>query len=573
MRFVFLSMLALLLGGDLLTACSSPPAIPGAVRIRWTTDPETLDPLLASNQQAIEVMNLLHCSLLAADPQTRKLVPWLAETLPVIDRRNNVTRLTYTLRPEACWDNGQPVLARDVAYTLKVMNCPGLPTEFSRTQYGFVQAIELDSINSRRFTLVCASSSAEMLISSGDYAILPEYSLDPQGTLRTVPLALLKNSPLAAEQKFPALKAFARRYLQARHDRQPGCGPYSVTDWALNRFLRLARKPDWWGSKLRNAPAWLQANPRRLDYRIIPDNATALLALRRGDIDLYPMPPARDYHQLRQSRDTMQLAFRAADSYSMLTVGFNTEKPVLQAAATRRALSLLFDVEGIIQATQPDLAYRSVSLINPQDKGAYNSDLSLLPYSPALALQQLRAAGWQVHADRTLWRRGRQLATSITYLSSSPEQETIALQFHAAAKKLGIPVRLRPTESHLLQQQLAAGAMDMYIRPLSGSPFGYNFQPILHSSGISAYNYSRFRNPENDQLITAITVETNEKRRAQLLRRFQVVLRQESPLVVLFFTRHRLIASRGLLQVQATSIRPGYDVMRLKQDSLVPVYQ
>ena len=568
MKQVLIRLLALLLVGSGMLACSPSPPDPTAVRIRWANDPGTLDPLLVSTPQAIEVSNLLHCSLLLTDPESLQLVPWLAEALPVISRHNNRSRLTYTLRPEAVWDNGRPVLATDVAYTLKVLQCPGLPTEYTRVQYGFVQDIELDPTNPRRFTLVCASSTPEMLIASSDYAILPEYSLDPRGTLRAVPLPVLRQASQQAEQQFPTIRAFAARYRSARPESQPTGGPYRVTSWVRNRSLRLARKPQWWGNQLATAPPWLHARPARIDYQIIPDQATALLALRRGNLDLYPMPPARDYLQLQQKADTSALITRAADSYLMTIVGFNTEQPVLRDAATRRALSVLFDVDGLIQATQPTLAYRSVSLINPRDTLAYNATLPLLAYSPARALHELRAAGWQPRADQGLWRGGQQLAVSMTYLASNTDHESIARQFRAAARQIGIPVTLRPTESHLLQQQLAAGAMQMYVRYLAGSPISYNFAPILHSSGIALYNYPRFRSPENDRLIMAINEETEPRRRAPLVRRYQVLLRQEAPLVVLFFTRNRLIARRSLAPVQATRLRPGYDVLRLQPATL-----
>ncbi|MBC8082566.1 MAG: ABC transporter substrate-binding protein [Hymenobacter sp.] len=565
MKSFLFGVAALLLGCAGLTACSTSPTAPTAIRIRWTTDPQTLDLLLASNSQALEVINLLHCSLLVGDSRSRTFVPWLAQSMPIVSRRDSLTLLTYSLRPEATWDDGQPVLARDVAYTLKVLNCPGLPTEYMRAQYGFVLDIELDAANQRRFTLVCNGASQDVIMASGDYAILPERNLDPRGELRLVPLPLLRTDTAAAVRRFPALREFARRYQRARPDRQPGCGPYTLTAWESNRYLRLQRKPNWWARNVRNAPPWLQAHAARLDYRIIPDNATALLALRRGDIDLYPMPPARDFNQLRRSADTTRLTFQVADSYNMTTVGFNTQRPALRDPLTRRALSMLFDVPGLMRATQPELAYRSVSLISPQDKLSYNDSLPLLAFNPAGALQLLARAGWQRRPDGTWWRGGtRQLAFGVSYRAGDSEYETIALQFRAAAARIGILVRLLPTETGLLQQQLVAGDIDMYVRTFYGNIFGYNFMPILHSRGIGVINYTRFQDPESNQLIEAITAEQNKLRQARLLRRFQSLLRRESPLVVLYFTRHRLIASRRLRPVQATRVRPGYDALSLE---------
>lgn len=255
-------LFAFLIGLSGLAACTSAPTPPPAVRIRWTADPETLDPLSASTPQALEVVNLLHCSLLFANAESRQFVPWLAAAMPQASRNGSLTRFTYQLRPQAAWDNGQPVLARDVAFTLKVLNCPGLPTEYARAQYGFVTDIELDTADARRFTLVCRGASPDILVASGDYAILPESALDPRGELRSVPLPLLRTDTSAALRRYPALRTFARRYRQAqlaRHpERLPGCGPYTLAAWQNGRQLQLRRKSRWWADELPNAPSTLR---------------------------------------------------------------------------------------------------------------------------------------------------------------------------------------------------------------------------------------------------------------------------------------------------------------------------
>ena len=561
-------LFCLLLGCHALGVCSSSTRSADAVRIRWSTAPNTLDPLLASKPQELEVVNLLHCSLLTGEPRRQQIVPWLAQDLPTVEQRGALTLLTYQLRPEATWDNGQPVLARDVAFTLRVLNCPGLPTEFARALYGFVLDIELDPADPRRFTLACASSSSETIFASGDYSILPEYAFDPAGTLRAVPLALLRADTTTALRRYPALRAFAARYRQAqlgRHpERLPGCGPYQLTAWESNRYLILRRKPKWWADRVRRPPMWLQAHASRLDYQIIPDNATALLALRRGNLDVYPMPSARDFNRLQQSADTSHLVFHTADSYEMTTAGFNTRNALLRDRRTRQALRLLFNIPDLIRATHDGLAYPSASVISPQDTLAYNDSLAIPSFSPSGAERLLQKAGWQRGGDGSWWRgKTGPLALSISYETGIPEHETVALQFQAAAAAIGISVRLRPQEAGLLQQQLAAGNVDMYVRAATGNPFGYNFTPMLHSQGVGLYNYTRFSSPAADRLIGAITTERNPRQQALLLWRFQRLLQQETPLVVLYFTRNRLIASRRLRSVRAISIRPGYDVLSL----------
>ncbi|WBO83359.1 ABC transporter substrate-binding protein [Hymenobacter yonginensis] len=507
------------------------------------------------------------------EPDKQQIVPWLADSLPRIEQQGPLTLLHYRLRPEATWDNGTPVLAQDVAFTLRLLNCPGLPTELSRLQYGDILDIRLDASDPRRFTLVRASSSLDMVLASGDYSIVPEYALDPAGQLRAVPLALLKTDTVAAIRQYPAIRAFATRYRQAQlgqhPERLPGCGPYTVAAWRPNQYLRLQRKANWWANRLSRPGSWLQAKAAQLEYRVIPDDATATLALRRGNLDLYPMPSARIFTQLKNSADSTRLTFATADTYESTMAGFNTQHAFLRDAATRRALTLLFDVPRLIQATQPGLAYRSPSLISPRDKQAFNDSLALPQFSPTQAAALLQQAGWQKHPDGTWWKgRTGPLAFSISYRSEAAAHETVALQFREAADKLGIAVQLRPTETSLLQQRLAAGEVEIFIRTISGNPFAYNFKPILHSQGIGLFNFTRFSSPAADHLIEAIATANRLDVRNQLLHRFQRLLQQQAPLTILYFSRNRVVASRRLQPVQVTSVRPGYNALQLKLAAL-----
>ncbi|SHI65344.1 peptide/nickel transport system substrate-binding protein [Hymenobacter daecheongensis DSM 21074] len=557
-----------------LSVCSSPtPNHADTVRIRWARDPENLDPLVLPNAQAVETTNLLHCSLLTVDYAQKKFVPWLAETMPTVRRTDSLTLVTYRLRPEAAWDNGQPILASDVAFTLKVMSCPGLPNEAARAQFAFIESIQLDSLDRRRFTLAFRGKSPDLVQASGDYPILAEHQLDPRGQLRHISLAALRADTVqATPRRSASVTAFARGYAQknlGRHpENLPGSGPYVLKEWRAGRHVLLQRKKQWWGDRVPAAPPQLRAHPKTLDYQIITDDATALLALRRGDIDVYPMMPAKEFVRLRQNQKAGDLAFYTADSYEMLAAGFNMRQPALRDALTRQAFSHLFDIPGLIQASQQGLAYPSVSLVSPTAGPLYNDSLPLLTFDPQKAQALLTQAGWTRNSQG--WTRHpagaapQRLEPTFSYRAGEPAYEAVALQFRAAAAKIGIQVQPRPMEASLFSQQLRAGRLEIYLQSLSGNPFVYNFAPILHSQSTGWGNFTGFGTATTDQLIEAIAAEEDPARQAQLLRKFQRVLRQDCPLVVLYFLRYRLAAARRLTNLHVTGIRPGYEAAAIK---------
>ncbi|MBO2010561.1 ABC transporter substrate-binding protein [Hymenobacter negativus] len=550
------------------------------IRIRWAHDPETLDPLSLHNQAALDAYNLLNISLLQADASTQTLAPALAEALPSVQFLNDsITAIGYRIRSVAAWDSGQPVLASDVDFTLKLMLCPGLPNEVAQSQYHFIRALQVAANDPRRFSFLCRGRSIEYAHTTGDFFILPEAELDPHGSLRHFDLAdfQYRRAEIATDS---GIQTVVRHYLAAitsQATRQlPGCGAYQLVKWEKDRYITFHRKSHWWADQVRPTPFVLQARPQQLTYAIIPDAATATLALQRGEIDLYPRVPAHEFSRLRASSTAAKtLRFYTSDSHDVATAGFNTRHPILADAQTRRALSQCFDAAGLLRATQLGQGQPTVGLISPNDHLNYNDSIAPLPFVPKSAAALLRQAGWRPSRmgevmgwTRTPVRGPRQeLRLALRYRAGDELFATVALQFQAAAASIDVPVQLLPTESGAFSQALQTGDFDVYLRTLGGNPFMFNFIPILHTAGIGAGNASGYSTPASDQLIEAIAAADSKIRRAQLLRRFQAMMQDQSPMAPLFFLPNRVAASRNLTGIHVNSLKPGYSVMTLAWDS------
>lgn len=560
----FSAQILICFGLLLIGSCTTRRDPSDAIRIRWAHDPEILTPLALQSQAAMDASNLMHVSLLQANSLPLALEPALAAQLPTVARRgDSLTTFRYTIRPAATWDDGRPVLADDVACTLKLMNCPGLPNEIARNSFGRIRQIEPDPANPRAFTLVCEGQSPELLLITGDFFILSEASLDPQHRLRRYSLPELQHWP-ATQPPDSALQAVARHYQAAdlanHPERSPGCGPYRLTRWEKDRYLSFRRKDAWWGKTVKGLPLALQAHATQLDYLIIPDASAAALALRRGNLDVYPQFPAADFQRLTTNPAT-EVRLYVSDSYDIALAGFNTHHPALADALTRQALSRLFDTAGLLRGTQHGGGERTAGLVAPFDKTNYNDSLRPVPYDPSGARALLKQAGWQLHT--TGWRRpglkGEQhLQLTVRYRADDVLFTTAALQFRAAATALGIGVELRPTESALFSKAVAEGDFDIFMRTLRGNPFAINFTPLLHSNSSSETNATRFSNPVCDRLMDAIATTNDSLARARQLRKLQAVLQQQAPLVPLFFLPNRVAARRDCQGLYVSSLKPGF---------------
>ncbi|WP_035557432.1 ABC transporter substrate-binding protein [Hymenobacter sp. IS2118] len=550
----------------LAQSCAAPADKDPAIRVRWPNDPESLNPLQLPNQRAVDAANLLHISLLQGDFSTEAIAPALAETLPAMELvGDSLTRIMYRIRPAATWDTGQPVLATDVAFTLKLMFCPGVPNEASRLQYGFIQRLIPDPRDPRRFVLECRGQAAEYLLASGDFFILPEAALDPTGELRRFSLTQLQRR--APDAPAAGLAAVAQRYRALPPGKVPGCGPYQLKSWQKDRYLTFSRKPDWWGQRLRPQPLVLQARSPNLAFVIIPDANTASLALQRGDVDIFPQIPAREFARLRKAATTAPgLSFNSVPSYDVVVAGFNTRQPALADALTRRALSHCFNTAGLLQATQLGDGQATVGIISPRSRQNYNDSLTPVAFDLAKAGALMRRAGWRrAPGAAGGWTRTRtgskqpdQLRLALRYQADEATFATIALQFKAAAASLGIAVTLLPTEAGSLSTALRTSDFDMYVRMLRGNPFMFNFTPLLHSRAVGQSNVTGYSGAASDQLIDAIAAAENPARRAQLLRQFQALMQAEMPWVPLFFLPTRIAASHRLTGLNVSGLKPGF---------------
>jgi ABC-type transport system substrate-binding protein len=555
----------LLLGGLSLVAGGCGQATKTAhgptdpVRIRWAKDPESLSPLELANQNAIDALGLIIPSLLQADVESGKMAPYLVTDLPQVSQRGELTGYTFELRPEARWSDGRPVLASDALATYKFLFCPNVGAERAATELSFIESVEADEQNPRRFTIWCIGKNPAYVTATGDIAILPEQAIDPKGSLRPLSLAAIRKPSATVTGTLAEVTQHYNSLEVARHpERLPNCGPYQLTKWESGRTLTFTRKPIWWGEAVAGQPLWLQANAQQLRYDILPDEAAATLSLRRGELDVFPNVPASVYKSLKESPEaSKRLQFHSTLSHDVVVSYFNTSRPALADAATRRALASLFDASQLNQASQLGEAQQTVGIITPNDTGNYNDSLKVIAYSPEQTEAGLRQAGW-ARTPAGWVRKGVPLRLSLAYRAGDATYQLIGMQLRAAAQKVGIPVELKPAESTVLNKATRGGDFDMAVYTLKGNPFRFDFTGYLTKKGIGVSNIPRFSTPASDKLIEKLAAAETPEERRTLLRKFQTVMQQQMPLVPLFFVPVRVVAARELTGLHVNGLKPGF---------------
>ncbi len=553
----------------LFSFCSQPPRQPDEVRVRLAADPETLNPVSYVNAQGLQLINLLFQSLLGPDLADNELKPVLAEAVPLIEQKNDSTYITYTLREEAEWADGKPVTAADVAFTLKVIKAPLLNNERLKPQFEFIKNIKFDPADSRKFTLVCNGFTPEMELLSGDYFILPSHIFDSDGLLASLSLKTVSENAAALEEN-KQLQQFASQFNSADYSKSKkfltGSGGYELESWVSGQAVVLKRKEGWWGKSTGAAASYLSANPNYINFQIIPDNTTALLALKNQQLDVLEDIAAVEFDQLKQNEKFLQdYALHAPDAFELVYVGINSRKPKFSDRRTRQALAHLFDTDNLIKATHQGYATPTVGPIPPSEKAFYHKSLQRYGYNPQRATDLIKAAGWI--REESGWHKNidgikQQLTVDIIYRAGNTVFENSALIFQQSAAKAGIAVTLQAMEGSMVSQKLKAHDFDMFLRTLHGNPFVFNFKPMLHTSyaGLGGANYTGFGTAESDQTLDAINSSENETAKARLLKRLQEIIHEEAAFLPLYYQKDRLAIHGRFDNTKVSGLKPNYDV-------------
>ena len=566
-RLLFVSFLTGLI--CVFNSCSSYVPQNAEVRIHDLSDPDMLNPINYSDANAGYILTNLFPSLLAIDFKTNQLVPVVAVHRPVLEKmESGKLKITYVIRPEAIWDNGTPVTAKDVEFTIKVIKNPKVKNENNKPYYEFIEEMQIDPTDPKKFSLICNTVYILAEASSGDYGILPEYLYDPKGLMKSFTIAQLNRDKdkLATD---PKIIAFAEDFNSEKRMRDTtaiaGCGAYRFKEWKTGERVVLEKKKNWWGDALRDTNCYFEAFTNKLIFQTINDQTSAIVSLKAGNLDvMYGIKP-KDYVELPKSqkvRENFSLYTPSSLQYTYL--GINTKLAKFADKHTRQALAHLVDVDKMIPAVVYNLATRVVGFVHPSNKLDYNTDLQPYDFNVAKAKHLLDVAGWKdSNGNGTLDKMidGELVEFTIKFSvnAGNDARKQVALMFQEEARKVGIAVDVIAQDWSVYLDNLKAHRFEMYYGAWIATPVPNDPKQIYHSeSSNGGSNYTSFGTPESDALIDSIRIQLDENKRADLYKKLQTILYVESPYIYLWAPTEKMAIGKKFTNADPCVMRPGF---------------
>lgn len=540
-----------------------------AVIIHSLSEPENLNPFTSSDAQATQIKQNIFQSLLQYDFKSLKLIPVLADSLPEIQNEGNGISLTFHIRPEARWDNGDPITAKDVVFSLKALLCPKVNSDAVKSYFEFVDDIKTYDDDSLKVTVY--TKRQYMLaqdIIGYDLKVMPEYIFDANHILREFPVKDFTNQKEAFLNN-PKLKEFADAFNSEEYGRSPekiiGSGAYKLTNWQTQQRVILERKENWWGDKLKGENMFFDIYSKKLIYEVINDFNTALTALKAGKLDVMYVTPVKDYMDLDQSSKFQENFVKSEpDMLAFQYIGLNVRDKILSDVKVRQALAYLTDVDQINDKILYGKGKRIVGPILPQFKDAYASEIPLYEYSPEKAKKLLADAGWKDSdgdgiLDKVIDGQKIPLKLTYTYNQGNSMRETIGLMFQNWLKQAGIAMDIRSLEwgkylGDLKQQKIQVFYGSWVTDPRNDDP-----KQLWHTeSRNGGSNYTGFGDSKTDKLIDQIGAELDDSKRNVLYHQWQQILHDEVPYIFLNNQKFRTVLHNRFENINASSIYPGY---------------
>ena len=428
--------------------------------------------------------------------------------------------ISFTLRPEARFDNGTPITAADIEYSFKTIREHGRP--FLKSFYDEVESVEV----------------------LGEHEI--KFLFNTTGTMKPL-MKVAGLSPLSVE--YWKDKDISKTYLKPG----PSSGAYYIADVDAGRSITYKRVENYWGKDLPINKGLNNFDTIRYDY--YRDLEVMLEAFKAGEIDFRVENSSKRWataYQIDEVDNGQGILDTPPDNKPQAIQGyfFNTRRAPFDDQNVRKAIDLLYDFETIkrtilynqytrINSFFPNSDYGSngppsddeISILEPFKDQLTPEVLSTEYLSPVTdgsgrnrtqlrqALALFNEAGWQLNGGK-LMKDGQQ--TSIELLLVSPDSQRVAAPFIQNMNKAGINATVRIVDSAQYQVRVDDFDFDLISAGLNFfPPPGPELRSYYGSEAADergSANMAGIKNPVADELIEQII-------NAESLEQLQIITR------------------------------------------------
>ncbi len=487
-------------------------------------DVKSTNPIMISSSAEFDVSGLTSFGLMGFDwtftPFASKdtVVSWQSSENGLYDK--------VVMRDDLVWSDGKKITAHDVEFSYRVIMSSKVPVPAVRSGTDQLQGVK-----------------------AYDDQTVVYFHPDPLATnvwninFPVLPKHVYENS--VADD--PTLSA--SKYHVSKDENPVTGGSYVITKRVRGQEIVLERRDSYHtvnGKQVRDIPHFKQ-----IRFAVIQDPSTALLSMKKGDIEEMQLTP----EQWKEQTNDGDFYGKNTKVYDIEWVyfyfGWNSRSPFFRDARVRRAMSLAFDHAEMMERHRKGMDEQSQGIFHRTSPwspeklpAAYKQDLDA-------ADDLLQSAGWadtdndgvldgmvflDPEFDGQLEEVTRMPFEFTIAVSNRPDRIALCELLRENLDQIGVVCKVRPVEFTVLQQMARDHKFHAQFAGWGTGTDPDTSENLWTTKAIdSGRNYVAYSNPEVDKLFQDGKYELDLGKRREIYRKIHMKLYKDQPYTWLFF--------------------------------------
>jgi peptide/nickel transport system substrate-binding protein len=489
----------------------------------WSA-PDSFLPITSTTNYATQVSNLIYPTLVVMNDKQG----WTGKLADKWEVSPDQTKFTFTLNKNAKWSDGQPITAKDVAYTYGVIAAKDTPS-VRRSSIAALKGTSKLGLNEKEGTFDLDGVKA---VADDKVEFTVKQAVDVDAFMEKA-ISLIHILPMHVLEKYTNNLKDLNKSEIAQKPVVTG-GPFKFVDYKTDAYIELVRNDQY----------WLGAPKVEKVFIKLVGQATVAAALEKGDVDFLTGAgtgevPINDWDRVSTLPNLTPITY-TAPSYQYMDI--NVSRPQFANPKVRQAISTAINKDLIVTRLLKGQGEVMGTPINSISK-YYRADLvKANSFNTEKAKQLLTEGGWDFNREVTL-------LTPTGNVVREQSADIIQANLQAA----GMKVKIEKVDFPTRQARGTKGDFDISLVGLAAA-FDPDFDRLVTTG--AAYNYGKYSNAKMDDLLTKAALTAKFDDRKQTFNEALDLFVSDMPMVPLYAPKALVAANK---RVQNLKLGPwGY---------------
>lgn len=435
---------------------------------------------------------------------TGEPIPGLAEDWDISE--DGLT-YTYNLREGLLFDDGTPLTAEDVEFTLTLLHDPSYPGSTDITEAKVVGGLDYKNGDAENVSGIRVIDEKTIEVTTEE--------------VNARSLRLLGGQVLQKDYYGKGYEKGNLDYLSELHLKPVGAGPFRFVEYLPGQEIRFEANEHFYDGKPEVA---------HFIYKTLEGDSQQFF--QTGELDYSSLAANQDNYEFLQASEFADTNIYTSSAYGYMS--FNHEKELFKDPKVRQAFTIGLDRQTIIDAYYQGYAQVANVPVSPTS-WAYTDEVGSTEYDPEQAKQLLEEAGWSAGSDGIREKDGEKLV--VYYFTSAGGLGDVLIPIAKENyKELGIDLQVEQMDFNALLARVDKGDHDLASFSTTMLADPYDGVANFHSKSPST-TFKGFGSDEIDGLIDA-TVATNDvDERKEAFENLYKALEEDPPVILMSYTK------------------------------------